>query len=114
MPKRIKMTRQRPWRKDYPNAVIVARPSEWANPFRIGSEGIPDASTAVALFDAAITLKAHLDQTACNLGAILSDELGGIPSEKAIIRELQGKDLACWCSLDCPCHADVLLRIANQ
>lgn len=27
--------------------------------------------------------------------------------------ELKGKDLACWCPLDQPCHADVLLRLAN-
>ena len=27
--------------------------------------------------------------------------------------ELRGKDLACWCPLDQPCHADVLLEIAN-
>jgi len=27
--------------------------------------------------------------------------------------ELRGKDLACWCALDYPCHADVLLEIAN-
>jgi len=27
--------------------------------------------------------------------------------------ELKGKDLACWCPLDCPCHADVLLKLAN-
>jgi hypothetical protein len=28
-------------------------------------------------------------------------------------RELRGKDLACYCSLDEACHADVLLEIAN-
>lgn len=27
---------------------------------------------------------------------------------------LQGKDLACWCPLDKPCHADVLLELANN
>lgn len=27
--------------------------------------------------------------------------------------ELAGKDLACWCPLDQPCHADVLLELAN-
>lgn len=27
--------------------------------------------------------------------------------------ELAGKDLACWCPLDKPCHADVLLELAN-
>ena len=26
---------------------------------------------------------------------------------------LRGKNLACWCPLDGPCHADALLRIAN-
>lgn len=30
-----------------------------------------------------------------------------------IRRELAGKDLACWCSPFDPCHADVLLAIAN-
>jgi len=30
-----------------------------------------------------------------------------------MLPELRGKDLACWCPLDKPCHADVLLEIAN-
>jgi Domain of unknown function (DUF4326) len=29
-------------------------------------------------------------------------------------RELAGRDLACWCPLTEPCHADVLLEIANE
>jgi hypothetical protein len=29
------------------------------------------------------------------------------------IHELAGHDLACWCPLDQPCHADVLLELAN-
>lgn len=33
--------------------------------------------------------------------------------EETIRAELAGKDLACWCPLDRPCHADVLLKIAN-
>jgi Domain of unknown function (DUF4326) len=28
-------------------------------------------------------------------------------------RDLTGKDLACWCPLNRPCHADVLLELAN-
>jgi hypothetical protein len=28
-------------------------------------------------------------------------------------RELRGRDLACYCPLDGPCHADVLLAVAN-
>ena len=31
----------------------------------------------------------------------------------AVLVGLVGKDLACWCPLDQPCHADVLLEIAN-
>ena len=35
--------------------------------------------------------------------------------EKEWIREsLKGKNLACWCPLDQPCHADILLEIANE
>ena len=37
---------------------------------------------------------------------------GGFISE--IKKKLKGKNLACWCPLDQPCHADVLLRIANN
>jgi hypothetical protein len=35
-------------------------------------------------------------------------------SERDIRHCLHDKDLACWCALDQPCHADVLLRIANS
>ena len=31
----------------------------------------------------------------------------------ASLPEFRGHDLACWCPLDEPCHADVLLEIAN-
>lgn len=30
------------------------------------------------------------------------------------IDELRGHDLACWCPLDQPCHADVLIELANS
>jgi len=36
-------------------------------------------------------------------------EIGGLD-----ISEIIGKDLACWCAIDEPCHADVLLEIANE
>jgi hypothetical protein len=28
-------------------------------------------------------------------------------------KDLRGFNLACWCPLDEPCHADVLLEVAN-
>ncbi len=30
-----------------------------------------------------------------------------------VTRELRGRDLACYCPLDVPCHADILLAVAN-
>lgn len=32
---------------------------------------------------------------------------------EAWIAPLRGRDLSCWCDLDEPCHADVLLELAN-
>lgn len=36
------------------------------------------------------------------------------PEERPDLAALRGKDLACWCPLDQPCHADVLLELANR
>ena len=36
---------------------------------------------------------------------------------RAILKDLptlRGKNLACWCKPDAPCHADVLLELANR
>ncbi|QLF83864.1 hypothetical protein SEA_MOOSEHEAD_55 [Gordonia phage Moosehead] len=38
----------------------------------------------------------------------------GAPSLEEIRTALAGRDLVCWCPLDQPCHADVLLEIANE
>lgn len=35
---------------------------------------------------------------------------GMIELRKLPLQELKGKDLACWCKLDEPCHADILLK----
>ena len=74
-----------------PNTVSVCRPGKWGNPYVVGTCMIPDARAAVEAF-------------AANL------PLGKIEG----IDELRGKDLACWCPLDQPCHADVLLELANS
>jgi len=31
-----------------------------------------------------------------------------------LFKELRGKNLACWCGLDRPCHVDVLLELVNR
>jgi hypothetical protein len=80
------------------NTVYVGRPTKWGNPYSIGGELTEDAQRAVARYRAWIDSTNHLSTV-----------------DKTRIRaELCGKDLACWCPLDQPCHADVLLEIANQ
>ena len=96
MPKRIQMTRQRPWRVDHSDAVIVARPTYWGNPYRVLEDTAEARQEAVDLFRNWLTKPGE--------GAAFA------ASAKA---QLRGKDLACWCPLDAPCHADVLLEIAN-
>ena len=70
-----------------PNTVYVGRPTKWANPCIITCE--QDRIHAVAWFDLHVAPK--LD-----------------------VSELRGKNLACWCPLDKPCHADALLELANR
>ncbi len=87
-------------------AVNVARPGRWGNPF--------DRKGCIEQYGPGIDWR-----KACH--GVFHDmmvdapwrEVIGYPSDDEIRRHLRGKNLACWCPLDQPCHADVLLRIAN-
>lgn len=80
------------WNKRDPNvpkdAVYVGRPTKWGNPFTIPTVG--SRERAIELFKGALNRQ-------------LTDDAK---------RELRGKHLVCWCA-PLPCHADVLLEIAN-
>src|SRR6476620_899123 len=95
-PKRIQRSRAKGWKMPA-NAIYVGRPTVWGNPYVVGSQLMNGetltAEKAVALYEQ------HL-----------ADNF----NERDIRHCLRGKDLACWCALDQPCHADVLLRIANS
>lgn len=112
MPERIQMSRQRPWRAEHPDAVIVARPSKWGNPFKVGNELVPprlgqNPSVTITAELAVAAFASHVARFAAEFDEYT---FGGDQHDLA---ELAGRDLACWCALDQPCHADVLLRIAN-
>jgi hypothetical protein len=79
------------------SAVNVARPSKWGNPFLVGKQGT--AAECVALYQ----------EFAAECVALYRG-----PVQAPATRELRGKNLACWCALDAPCHADVLLEMANR
>ncbi len=88
-------------------AVNVARPSKWGNPFRIGTTVVErhgeHAMTRAEAVESYRRLVSHM-------GDKPSD--GTVPDLATIKRELRGKNLACWCG-DGPCHADILLALAN-
>lgn len=97
-PQRIQLSRASGWRMP-PNTVKVDRSTRWGNPVVIGKpwEGEVVESTlhAVAIFR---------DGIACGCEPF--------PTANAI-EALRGKNLACWCKPGAPCHADVLLELAN-
>lgn len=91
-------------------AKRVTRPGKWGNPFsiadmaeRYGLDQDAAQEKAVGLCDA--WLHGTLDPA-------LSP--GPPPSRAAIAAELRGYNLACWCRPGTPCHAEVLIALAND
>ena len=74
-----------------PNSVYVGRPTMFGNPFSAPYDG---------------TRKEVIEK--------FEQHLRSRPDLVAYIRrELRGKHLVCWCA-PLPCHADVLLKVANM
>jgi hypothetical protein len=71
---------------------VVTRPTKWGNPHPL-SLGREEA-----------VRRYRDDLLAGRLSITIED----------VERELRGHDLACYCALDQPCHADVLLEFANR
>lgn len=105
MAERIQLSRRRGWKLPA-NAVVVSRPGPWGNPFRVGTHG-----TRAECVDLHQKLMAGL--VCVSLGNV-AEQQAHRDHVVAHIAELRGRDLACWCSLDGPCHADTLLEIANR
>ena len=108
-PIRVQLSRKKGWRMPE-NTVKVTRPGKWGNPFRIGRA--MNARIAVACF------RAMLEDDGGYIPVVLPWPKGKVPTACTTIEdvraELRGKNLACWCPLDRPCHADVLLELANK
>lgn len=120
MPVRVQRKRVRGWRKPL-DAINVSRPSRWGNPFKVGEDGT--AKEVVELYqrwiDPAITVALtnwrnslydlwEGDKTKPSpyfgVGLVWAGEL----------EKLRGKNLMCFCPLTQPCHADILLKLAND
>lgn len=92
------------------NTISVTMPGTWGNPFKIGDR------------------YAHDDSFYRHYGQFLTEGLVTCENWQAAFEAycqtrlritpdwldpLRGKSLACWCAEDVPCHADILLRLAN-
>lgn len=117
MPERIQLSRRKGWRMP-PNTVKVDRTTHFGNPFK--AEGKATAGDVVRLFARFMRMSQAQIMRQCLDDAGQPNPLGGLRMiilRQAILKrlpELRGKNLACWCRLGEPCHADVLLRLANR
>jgi hypothetical protein len=85
-PQRIQLKRTKGWRKPE-NTVVVSRPSPFGN----------YAGSTRQAFEEDLAAMSNADR------AFFMDK----------VETLRGKNLACWCKIGAPCHADVLLELAN-
>lgn len=112
-PRRIQLRRTKGYRKPG-GAIVVARPSRWGNPFRVkdcieagyAQDDEQARAVCVGAFRDWINGNRWADGSGNAADQRHADYLAAIPT-------LRGHDLACWCPLDQPCHADVLLEVAN-
>lgn len=113
-PIRVQLSRKKGWRMP-PNTVSVARPGKWGNPFNATQIGVvlphPDPMRCFPMQIVHLRTPPSLDRCLDMFAAVMQVKLRENP---ALTEPLRGKNLACWCPLDQPCHADILLRMANR
>jgi hypothetical protein len=103
MPQRLQLSRRAGYRKPA-GAIVVSRPGRFGNPFTV--EDFGSAEAAVEAFERHLRIRRELPT-----GRV---DVVRYPSDDDIRRDLAGRDLLCWCPPERPCHADVLLELANQ
>jgi hypothetical protein len=110
VPRRIQRQRTKGWRMPA-NAIYVGRPTKWGNAWRVGEliDRERHSGEQVTPQYAVEMFRYTTEPIPGRHGFVTDYELNEID-----LRPLRGKDLACWCPLDQPCHADVLLELANS
>lgn len=88
-----------------PNTVKVDRSTRWGNPFVVGTRFRATTDDPWCVI--------FSDQQAVEMFLSFCEHQIGTKFRADIVSELRGKNLACWCKPGQPCHADVLLEIAN-
>jgi hypothetical protein len=117
MPVRIQRSRAKGWRMPE-GATYVGRPTVFGNPFPVdvyGQDGAVDRFrrwlvTGMSTYEMSTCSR-------CDPWSGRSDPPSLVIVRRWLLDELpklRGRDLACWCAPAHPCHADVLLEIANR
>jgi hypothetical protein len=107
VPYRERLSRARGWRMP-PGTKKVDRTTWFGNPFEVDVHGT--RTECIAMFEALITGQRPPDN---------ARQAHRAPFIRTNVGTLRGCSLACWCPLTCPdgspcpCHADVLLKLAN-
>ncbi|KWX66856.1 DUF4326 domain-containing protein [Mycobacterium sp. NAZ190054] len=114
MPQRIQRKRTKGWRMPE-GAIYVGRPTIFGNPFVIGA--IADRRyfgivQQIEVAGPAHAVELYRDWLTNPHSSFITGFARMHPT--LIIDKLRGRDLACWCPLSSPCHADVLLEVANS
>lgn len=118
-PQRVQRKRTKGWRMPS-DAIYVGRPTKWGNPFQPYTtvDGLFASEMGIRISDGPRTLRDGL--IAVNVmgveHALTLYRLWALQrslQEPGYFSPLRGNPLCCWCPLDRPCHADVLLDLAN-
>jgi hypothetical protein len=111
VPERIQLSRTKGWRLPA-NTVKVDRSTRWGNPFKPADKyvaGPAGKAMGWSPGDAIGSVGAVMA-----FRSLMANNLRLEPVKTgAMLDQLRGKNLACWCKLGTPCHADVLLELAN-
>lgn len=119
-PVRLQLSRKKGFRLVSPNGlpiVVVSRPSKWGNPFST-TEIVPEALKGYLRFpgEPPADLRGLTHLRIIGVDRVVQTYAWWIieqPELMLALPELRGHDLACWCPLDQPCHADILLELAG-
>lgn len=111
MPIRIQRRRIKGWRMP-PDTIFVGRPSKWGNVFIVS----PKKSVRQSMIDSScqVYIRVPTVEAAVKYFEIMVNHPESAKFKDEVKAQLKGKNLACFCPIDSPCHADILLRIANE
>jgi hypothetical protein len=114
MAKRIQLSRRKGWRMPA-GAVKVDRSTPHGNPFQIFRDRFEGGSPFYRVTGPSRHWYPSSEKAARRFAVFAFRRFAKTALGRKIFRidELRGKDLACWCEPGEPCHADVLLELAN-